>query len=121
MTFAHERVFDFDFKVCAACMGKKIKDSINEANTKALKAMGISFITSPKVPLIIREGIKANRVVIDAMVTGFAISFAPITAASFGGTPSSICCCTFSLTTMASSTMIPSAINTPTNEIILIV
>ena len=77
-------------------------------------------MTSPIVPLIIRAGIKAKSVVSEAIVTGLNISFAPTIAASLGSNPASICCCIFSLTTMASSTIIPSAINTPIKEIMLI-
>ena len=109
------------FKAWAAWIGKKINDSIKEATTKAETAIGISFITSPIVPLIINIGKNEKSVVKEAIVTGFTISFAPKIAASLGGNPSSICCCIFSLTTIASSTTIPIAIKTPTREIIFIV
>ena len=121
LTPSHEVVFCSFVKTWAAWIGKKIKDSMSDAKTSTATAIGISFMTSPMVPDNMSAGIKANRVVSEAIVTGLNISFAPTTAASLGGIPSSICCCIFSLTTMASSTMIPRAISTPMSEIILIV
>ena len=119
--FAHEVVRAPTFNVWEAWIGRKRNDSISDATTKAERAIGTSLITSPMVPLIMSAGIKEKRVVMEAIVTGSAISFAPIIAAVLGSIPSSICCWIFSLTTMASSTTIPIASSTPTREIIFIV
>ncbi len=55
---------------------------MRDATSKAETAIGMSFINSPIVPLIIKIGINEKRVVTEAMMTGFATSLLPLSAAS---------------------------------------
>ena len=78
-------------------------------------------MNSPKTPPIENIGKNAAIVVSVDTTTGQKTSFAPIDAASIGGIPSSICRNIFSVTIIASSTIIPNTIRNANSETMLIV
>ena len=96
------------FEKSARCDGRIRRASNNDAKSAIETTLGNTFRNLPIIPSIIRSGIKAATVVKTAAITGHMTSEAPLTAASFGSIPSSMFLWTFSITTIASSTTIPS-------------
>ena len=113
--------FFSNFKNCAACDGKTTKASISEPIRAQQTTTGITFINSPKTPPMENIGRNAAIVVSVETTTGQNTSLAPSDAASKGGIPSSMCRNTFSVTIIASSTIIPSTIKKANSETMLIV
>ena len=91
-------------------MGLRVRATTPDTSTAPARVRANSLNRAPVSPPIKAMGAyTAARVRVMAM-TGRATSRAPSSAACIGEAPSSICRCTFSTTTIASSTTSPMAI-----------
>ena len=95
--------------------------SISEPIRQKMTASGRIFMTRPMVPPTMVRGRNAKQVVATATATGSMTSFEPSIAASIRDLPISRWRWTFSITTIASSTMMPVAMSRPKVEMTLIV
>ncbi len=88
-------------------MGVKVIDTTPEIKIATVMVTANSRNSRPRMPPMNRIGMNtaASETVIETIVNP--ISFDPISAASYGGTPFSICRTIFSSITIASSTTNP--------------
>ncbi len=103
------------------CAGKITKTSKREATKTMIAIIGTIRMNCPETPDINIKGPNAPIVVKLAATTGQPTSSAPRIAATFGDAPFSICRYVFSMTTIASSTTIPTTRISPKSATPLIV
>ena len=100
---------------CFGCSSKELITGDNvsattpDTTTAPARVSANSLNSAPVKPPIMPIGAYTAASVIVMAITGPATSRAPTRAAATGVLPSSICRCTFSTTTMASSTTRPTA------------
>ena len=104
---------------CARWLGRISSDSTRETSSTEIRMIESGRIMAPMGPGSSRSGAKAPTVVRTAKIRGRLTRCTPRIAAATPGVPFCRSACTFSATTMASSTTMPTARMNANSEIVL--